>query len=105
MPTTMTSPKDADAMPAGTYYETHSTVLRSGYFDALRDRHSQFFRSVPTLYNLENGGAPRRIDFIYASQGMMREITDSRIIYDEFTANYSDHYPVMIEFRHYPSGK
>lgn len=99
------SPKDADAMPAGTYFETHSTVLRSGYFDALRDRHSQFFRSVPTLYNLENGGAPRRIDFIYASQGMMREITDSRIIYDEFTANYSDHYPVMIEFRHYPSGK
>lgn len=31
----------------------------------------------------------------------MREITDSRIIYDEFTATHSDHYPVMIEFRHY----
>ena len=35
----------------------------------------------------------------------MREITDSRIIYDEFTATHSDHYPVKIEFRHYPSGK
>ena len=35
----------------------------------------------------------------------MREITYSFVLYDEFTANYSDHYPVMIEFRHYPSGK
>lgn len=99
------SPKDADAMPAGTYFETHSTVLKSGYYDAIRDRHSRFFHTVPTVYGGWPNGSAHRIDFIYASQAVMREITDSRIIYDEFTANYSDHYPVMIEFRHYPSGK
>lgn len=99
------SPKDADAMPANTYFETHSIVLKSGYCDALRDRHSQFFHTVPTPYNGESTADQRRIDFIYASQAVMREITDSRIIYDEFTATHSDHYPVMIEFRHYPSGK
>ena len=98
-------PKDADAMPANTYFETHSIVLKSGYCDALRDRHSQFFHTVPTPYNGESTADQRRIDFIYASQAVMREITDSRIIYDEFTATHSDHYPVMIEFRHYPSGK
>ena len=99
------SPKDADAMPANTYYETHSTVLRSGYADALRDRHSQFFRSVPTVYGGWPDGNGRRIDYIYASQAVMREITCSEIIYDEFTDMHSDHYPVMIEFRHYPSGE
>ena len=99
------SPKDADAMPANTYFETHSIVLKSGYCDALRDRHSQFFHTVPTPYNGESTADQRRVDFIYASQAVMREITDSRIIYDEFTATHSDHYPVMIEFRHYPSGK
>lgn len=99
------SPKDADAMPANTYFETHSIVLKSGYCDALRDRHSQFFHTVPTPYNGESTADQRRIDFIYASQAVMREITDSRIIYDEFTATHSDHYPVMIEFRHYPSGR
>lgn len=100
------SPKDADAMPAGTYFETHSTVLKSGYFDALRDHHSRFFHTVPTPYG---GWTPesktQRIDFIYASQAVMREITYSFVLYDEFTAHHSDHYPVMIEFRHYPSGK
>ena len=54
------SPKDADVMPANTYYETHSTVLRSGYADALRDRHSQFFRSVPTVYGGWPDGNGRR---------------------------------------------
>ena len=71
----------------------------------IRDSHSQFFHTVPTPYNGESTADQRRIDFIYASQAVMREITDSRIIYDEFTATHSDHYPVMIEFRHYPSGK
>ena len=93
-------------MPAGTYFETHSTVLKSGYFDALRDHHSRFFHTVPTTYG---GWTPesktQRIDFIYASQAVMREITYSFVLYDEFTAHHSDHYPVMIEFRHYPSGK
>ena len=80
-------------------------MLRSGYSDALRDRHSQFFHTVPTAYSSGDGSALRRIDYIYASQAVMREITYSGVIYDEFTATHSDHYPVMIEFRHYPSGK
>jgi exodeoxyribonuclease III len=55
------SPKDADAMPANTYFETHSIVLKSGYCDALRDRHSQFFHTVPTPYNGESTANRRRI--------------------------------------------
>lgn len=56
------SPKDADAMPANTYFETHSIVLKSGYCDALRDRHSQFFHTVPTPYNGESTADQRRIN-------------------------------------------
>lgn len=56
------SPKDADAMPANTYFETHSIVLKSGYCDALRDRHSQFFHTVPTPYNGESTANRRRIN-------------------------------------------
>lgn len=103
------SPKDADAMPANTYFETHSIVLKSGYCDALARPPQPVLphRSHPLQRRIdgESTADRRRIDFIYASQAVMREITDSRIIYDEFTATHSDHYPVMIEFRHYPSGK
>lgn len=98
------SPKDADAMPAGSYFATHSIVLGSGYRDALRDYHTRFYHTVPTVYS-GDGGTQRRIDYIYASQSVLREIVSSRVIYDQFTDNHSDHYPVMIEFRHYPSEK
>lgn len=96
------SPKDEEVL-GDQYYNTHKTVLGSGYHDALRDRHSVFFRTVPTVYGGWNGEAGRRIDFIYASQGVMREIDRSEVLYDDFTDTHSDHYPVMIEFRHYPS--
>ncbi len=99
------SSKDKDVMGDDEYYETHTTVLQSGYFDVLRDRHNQFFPTIPTEKHRSSGSVDRRLDYIYVSQPVMREMIYSGVIYDDFTDKYSDHYPVMIEFRHYPSGK
>lgn len=99
------SPEDADAMPAGTYFATHATVLGSGYLDALRERHSQFQHTVPTLYSASEGGRNNRIDYIYVSRSVMRETVASEVLYDDFTHMHSDHYPVMIRFRYYPTEK
>ncbi|MEG0806786.1 MAG: endonuclease/exonuclease/phosphatase family protein [Alistipes sp.] len=99
------SAKDADAL-GERYYDTHNTVLQSGYYDVIRDRHNYFMRTTPTVYGKwVEGVVGSRLDFIYCSKNILRQMTSSDIIYDDFTNNYSDHYPVMIEFRHYPSGK
>ena len=58
-----------------------------------------FVNTTPTGMNpLAN---PGRIDFIYGTQSMMRDITHASTVKDYFTEIKSDHYPVMIEFRVY----
>ena len=94
------SPLDEEAV-GNRYFTTHEIVLESGYYDVLRERHSQFYRSVPTVYGGWPEGTARRIDFIYASQSIVRDLVESKILYDDFTDTHSDHYPVLMEFRHY----
>lgn len=84
-------------------FQTHETVLSSGYYDVMRELHSLFYRSVPTVYGGWPAGDLRRIDFIYASQSISRNLIQSQIIYDDFTDLHSDHYPVRVDFRYFPA--
>ena len=39
----------------------------------------------------------KRIDFIYVSQDLAPKVTTARFLWDDFTAAYSDHRPILLE--------
>lgn len=85
---------DAAYQGKGLAYDVHNKVLASGYWDTLRQMHDYFISST-------QGGAAR-IDYIYGSKSILRDITHAGIIRDAFTSMASDHLPCLLEFRHYP---
>ena len=40
-----------------------------------------------------------RIDFIFVSKDLVKKISAARVIVDDFTNNYSDHYPVLLDLK------
>lgn len=97
---------DADAYVSTRNYAVHDEILASGYYDTRRYMHNFFTRSTPTVYGgwvegVSTGGS--RIDFIYATKTMLPDLIRAEIIMDAFTNVKSDHYPCMVEFRHYTS--
>lgn len=80
-------------------YDVHSLMLRSGYSDTYSEKHNYFTHTVPTKMN--NGEIKRRLDFIYGSSNVSRNIISSSMIVDEFTDIYSDHYPCKVIFRYF----
>jgi len=98
------SPKDKDILVnAIRSYQVHQDILNASYGDLVRQMHNEFLRSCPTVYGGWKGysGPGSRIDFIYGSRSIANDVVDAGIIYDEFTDNYSDHYPVFTDFRVY----
>ena len=93
------SPLDKDHYGDDRYYDVHSLVLSNGYYDLIRERHNHFINSTP--YS--------RLDFIYGSKSILRNITDAEIVKDDFTTSQvsvgdkkeqvSDHFPVSVTFR------
>lgn len=85
-------------------YAVHREIMKTGYSDALRYLHNYFQRSTPTVYSgwtgLPVGYYGSRIDFIYGTPAILRNLTHAEMIYDDFTDQYSDHYPVMVDFRY-----
>jgi exodeoxyribonuclease-3 len=92
------------ANSATTDFRVHRTVMAAGYSDCLRYYRNEFQRSTPTVYSgwtgMQNGYYGSRIDFIYGTPAILRNVTKAKMLYDSFTDNYSDHYPVMVEFRY-----
>ena len=101
------SPLDAQDLPTGMdfNYAVHQAILDSGYKDAVRFLNNKFMRSTPTLYNGWKGGTAkdkgRRIDFIYGSLPVVRNLIEARSVMDDFTDRHSDHYPITVTFRTY----
>ncbi|MGL4292645.1 MAG: endonuclease/exonuclease/phosphatase family protein [Bacteroidales bacterium] len=97
------SPLDKNDLAGGANrnYVVHEHILSSNLKDALRQNYNYFIRSCPTVYGgwVPNGSNGSRIDFIYGTQPVLRDMTHAEMIMDDFTDNYSDHYPMMIEFR------
>ncbi len=95
------SPLDKDQLGNDKYYDVHSLVLKNGYYDAVRERHNHFINST----------AHSRLDFIYCSQSILRNMTEAEIVKDDFTTmqvpvgedkkeQISDHFPVTVTFRY-----
>ncbi|MDR2628135.1 MAG: endonuclease/exonuclease/phosphatase family protein [Dysgonamonadaceae bacterium] len=89
---------------ATTNFQLHRTIMQAGYSDALRYYRDVFQRSTPTVYGgwtgTQVGYYGSRIDFIYGTPTILRNLTKAKMLYDDFTDNKSDHYPVMVEFRY-----
>jgi exodeoxyribonuclease-3 len=79
-------------------FEPNRLIMNAGYEDALWHLHP-YFQYTTTDEN------PLRFDYIYTTRSISNNLTRSRVIYDEFTRKYSDHYPVMVEFRYYNNEK
>jgi exodeoxyribonuclease-3 len=100
------SPVDSTSLSgaATSDFRVHRAIMQAGYSDALRYYRNEFQRSTPTVYGGWTGDRPgycgSRIDFIYGTPGILQNVTFARMIYDDFTDNYSDHYPVMLDFRY-----
>lgn len=55
-----------------------------------------------TAKSMETGKEPKgsRIDYVYVTKDLIGEVTRAHFIRDDFTASYSDHKPVIMEFKH-----
>ena len=101
------SPLDKNDLSGGNTinYQVHQTILDNGYRDPVREMNINFVRSCPTIYGGWTGPTESykgsRIDFIYASGEAMRNMLNAQILMDNFTDNYSDHYPVTVTCRIY----
>lgn len=96
------SPLDKEHHTSNFSYAVNERVLEV-YTDMLKEMHNEYCHTTPTVYGGWNDSRTdgKRIDFIYGSKALSREILKADIIYDEFTDNYSDHYPVVLEIRTY----
>ena len=75
-------------------FQVHRLTTDAGYVDAVYQLHP-YFQATNDL----SGETPLRIDYIYVSKAVSRKLTRSRVLLDDFTKKYSDHCPVMVEFR------
>lgn len=77
-------------------YSVTGDVEAAGFKDTFWLSNKKFVHSVPTKkYGTAN---PKRIDFMFASPAMAKELKSSVIIHDIHTDQMSDHYPVLVTF-------
>lgn len=90
--------KLADNKPDYTVIEK---VLTNGFTDALKKTTPEFVKTVhPKRFEPKTGtDVTSRIDFIFVSKDLVKKISTARVIVDDFTNNYSDHYPVLLDLK------
>ncbi len=83
-------------------YSVIQKVLDAGFYDALKLKHAEFISTVPTQA-VEHGNisnqAEFRIDYIFVSKDLRKNVLDCSIIKDNFTKNKSDHYPIFMTLK------
>jgi exodeoxyribonuclease-3 len=82
-------------------YTVIEKVLANGFTDALKKTTSEFVKTVhPKRFEPKTGSdVTSRIDFIFVSRDLVRKISAAKVIVDDFTNNYSDHYPVLLDLK------
>lgn len=80
-------------------FSTISTVLENGFYDALKVHHKGFVKTVhPKKFHPPNGpDVPTRIDYVFVSKTLKNRVKSAEVMVDEFTDQYSDHYPMFTE--------
>lgn len=96
------SPLDKDHHAEKKSYGVHERALDI-YTDLVQTMHHEFKRSTPTTWGgwTDDRTDGQRIDFIYGSKSLSRDLLRADLIYDNFTESHSDHYPIIVEFRTY----
>lgn len=82
-------------------YTVIEKVHKAGFTDALKKLHPEFVKTIhPKRFEPRTGAdVPSRIDFVFISKDLVKKIGTVRVQVDEFTDNYSDHYPVLFELK------
>ncbi|MBD1423284.1 endonuclease/exonuclease/phosphatase family protein [Sphingobacterium chuzhouense] len=84
-----------DFLPGETTYDYGVTdqIEEDGFEDAIHYLHGK--RSEGVTYDFQYPGS--RIDFLFATPGVLQKTIKAHPIYDEFTDKYSDHPPMYME--------
>ena len=77
-------------------YTVQQNLLDAGYIDALKLKHKEFISTAPTKVFYDQASVPLRYDYIYVSPPLKNNVIDVKVLKDDFTDNYSDHYPVQL---------
>jgi exodeoxyribonuclease III len=72
-------------------------IINAGYKDAYYLTNESFRNSVPTKGHAGESPMLRRIDYVWVSPSMAKEVVSTTIIQDDETASLSDHYPVLVK--------
>ncbi|OCG27729.1 hypothetical protein A9G45_07825 [Gilliamella sp. HK2] len=77
-------------------YTVQQNLLDAGFIDALKLKNKNFVATAPTKVFYDQASTPLRYDYIYISPMLKNDVMDVKVLKDEFTDNYSDHYPVQM---------
>lgn len=79
---------DSTAHAPNTDYSVHDMVADAGFYDTVRHLLD------PNAY------VGSRIDYVYATPSILIDVVRAEFIRDDFTAVYSDHPPMLVDFRY-----
>lgn len=71
-------------------------MLDAGFIDALKIQNSNFIATAPTKIFYDQASTPLRYDYIYVTPALKNNIIEVKVLKDDFTDQYSDHYPVQM---------
>ncbi|OCG68233.1 hypothetical protein A9G30_05160 [Gilliamella sp. Fer4-1] len=77
-------------------YTVQQNLLDAGFIDVLKLKNKNFVATAPTKVFYDQASTPLRYDYIYISPMLKNDVMDVKVLKDEFTDNYSDHYPVQM---------
>lgn len=77
-------------------YTVQQNLLDADYIDALKIKHKEFISTAPTKVFYDQASVPLRYDYIYVSPPLKENVIDVKVLKDDFTDKYSDHYPVQM---------
>jgi exodeoxyribonuclease III len=82
-------------------YTVIEKIVANGFTDALKTTTPAFLKTVhPKRFEPKTGSdVPSRIDFIFVSRNLVQQIAAARVLVDDFTDHYSDHYPVLMDLK------
>lgn len=78
-------------------YTVQQDILDAGFIDVLRYQFPKtFIATAPTKIFYDQSKLPLRYDYIYVAPMLKENIVDVKVLKDDFTDKYSDHYPVQL---------
>lgn len=77
-------------------YTVQQNLLDAGFIDALKIKNKEFIATAPTKVFYDQSSTPLRYDYIYVSPPLKNKVIDVKVLKDDFTDKYSDHYPVQM---------